>query len=678
MSGERLKILLSGMVAGDPGQGGATWAVLQYVAGLRGLGHEVLLVEPVAAASLDRASRVARYFRSLAPLAGRAALLAREGTETMGLPYRTIERFAREADLLLNVSGMLRDERLLEPIPVRAFLDLDPGFNQVWAAQGFDFGLDRHTHCATVGVRLGAADCPVPTLGRTWIPTLPPVALPSWPLAAGAGEAWTSVGNWRSYGSPGHDGVRYGQRAHSLRELIELPRRSNARFELALGIHPDERADLEALAANGWGLVDPLAVAGTPAAYADFVRRSRAELGVAKQGYVVSRSGWFSDRSACYLASGRPVVAQDTGFGAALPTGTGLLAFDDVAGAAAAVEVVEADLERHRRAAREIAGEHLDAARVLPALLERLAVPEPRAVIVSRRRSPYRTSFPIEELELELPGVGRSKTICKSLDWEELDATARLAKPRFLHDPRREPCVYERLLPRGPAGPPRFRCTALEAGRRLLFLEWVDGRNLFQVGERQLWEEAAGWLGRFHAAFTDPPADLLGACPLLERDAGFHRRWLARAREFGAVPAGADGSALASLAAKHELVVGALLAMPQTLLHGEFYASNVLVDGGGGRPARVAPVDWELAGPGPGALDLAALVCGWPAADREAMRRAYERGLGAELLATDLDLARLQTAIQWLGWAPPQWQPPPDQRRDWAAEAIEIAEGLEL
>ena len=376
MKGERLKIMLSGMVAGDPGQGGATTAVLQYVEGLRGLGHEVLLVEPVEAAALRADSPVAVYFRSLARLRGRAALLARGGRETLGLSYEEIERFAHDADLLLNVSGMLRDERLVEPIPVRAFLDLDPGFNQVWAAEGFDFGLDRHTHCVSVGTRIGEPDCAVPTLGRSWIPTLPPVALPRWPAAEGVGRAWTTVGNWRSYGSPSHEGVRYGQRAHSMRELIELPRRSGARFELALAIHPEERDDLAALAQNGWGLVDPGAAAATPASYARFVRGSRAELGIAKQGYVAGRAGWFSDRSAAYLASSRPVVAQDTGFGAALPTGAGLLAFADVDEAATAIEAVEADLDRHRRAAREIAAEHLDAARVLPALLERLAVPD--------------------------------------------------------------------------------------------------------------------------------------------------------------------------------------------------------------------------------------------------------------------------------------------------------------
>ena len=381
MTGERLKILLAGMVAGDPWQGGATGAVLQYVDGLSELGHEVLVVEPVEAAALRAGGPVAAYFRSLARLRGRAALLARGGRETLGLAYGEIERFARDADLLLNVSGMLRDEHLVQPIPVRAFVDLDPGFNQVWAAEGFDFGLDRHTHCVSVGTRIGEPDCTVPTLGRCWIPTLPPVASASRRVTIGAGWAWTTVGNWRSYGSPTHEGVRFGQRAHSMRELLELPRRSGARFELALAIHPDERGDLAALKENGWRLVDPRAVAGTPASYARFVGGSRGELGVAKQGYVVSRGGWFSDRSAAYLAAGRPVVAQDTGFGGALPTGTGLFAFDDADAAAAAIEAVEGDLDLHRRAAREIAAEYLDAARVLPGLLERLAVPEPREAL---------------------------------------------------------------------------------------------------------------------------------------------------------------------------------------------------------------------------------------------------------------------------------------------------------
>jgi hypothetical protein len=373
--GERLRILLCGMVAGDPRQGGASWAVLQYFAGLAGLGHEVMLVEPVAPEALEREGGVADYFGSLSLLDGRAALLGEGSDETQGAPFSELREFARGADLLLNISGMLRDERLLEPIPVRAFLDLDPGFNQAWHETGSDMGLDLHTHFATVGMSLGRDGCPIPDCGRSWIHTLPPVALEHWPVEDGAPrrDAFTSVGHWRSYGSVEYEGIHYGQRAHSLRELIELPRHSDSSFRLALGIHRDETSDLEALRANGWELLDPHEVAGSPAAYAEFVRGSKAELSVAKSGYVASGSGWFSDRSACYLASGRPVVAQETGFGKYLPSGEGLLAFSTTDEAAAAVAEVEEAPRRHGAAARALAEEHLDARKVLPRLLDALA-----------------------------------------------------------------------------------------------------------------------------------------------------------------------------------------------------------------------------------------------------------------------------------------------------------------
>ncbi|HXS33570.1 MAG TPA: hypothetical protein VN758_07355 [Solirubrobacterales bacterium] len=373
--GDRLKILLSGMVAGDPHQGGASWAVLQYVVGLRSLGHEVVLVEPVEATKLDPTGEVGRYFGELPLLDGAAALLAWGSRDTLGLPYAALERFAAEADLLINVSGMLRDERLLEPIPARLFLDLDPGFNQVWQETGEDMGIDLHTHYATVGAAVGREGCPIPTCGRDWIHTLPPVALEHWPVAEAAPrrDAFTSVGHWRSYGSIEHGGIAYGQRAHSMRELFELPRRSAASFQLALGIHPDERDDLKALRANGWDLLDPLEVAGSPQRYAEFVRGSKAELSVAKSGYVASGSGWFSDRSACYLASGRPVVARETGFSDFLPVGEGLMVFTTTAEAADAVAAAEADPDRHGKAARALAEEHLDARKVLPRLLDKLA-----------------------------------------------------------------------------------------------------------------------------------------------------------------------------------------------------------------------------------------------------------------------------------------------------------------
>jgi hypothetical protein len=377
---EQLKIVISGMVAGDPRQGGATWAVLQYFLGLRDLGHDVLLVEPVdreEGASWPAPATVS-YFDSLSLPGDRVALLRPDSEQTVGVSYSDLVAFAGEADVLINVSGMLADERLLEPIPVRAFLDLDPGFNQVWHLTGEDMGFDRHTHFVSVGQLLGTGACPVPTCGRDWIHTLPPVLLGSWPEASEpATRSFTSIGHWRSYGSIEHEGIHYGQRAHSLRQLIELPQRAGGRFELALGIHPDEVDDLESLRQNGWELTDPEAVAGTPQQYGSYIRASEAELGIAKSGYVNSRSGWFSDRSACYLASGRPVIAQETGFSEVLPVGEGLLSFATLEQAIAAVEEIRRRPRHHGRWARQIAEDMFDSRAVLRELLLELTSKRP-------------------------------------------------------------------------------------------------------------------------------------------------------------------------------------------------------------------------------------------------------------------------------------------------------------
>jgi hypothetical protein len=359
------------MVAGDPRQGGAAWAVLQYILGLADLGHRVLLVEPVDALTQQRVAMLREVELELG-LAASCALLAPDRT-TAGLPYGDVLAHCRGADLLLNVSGMLEPPELLEPIPVRVYLDLDPVFNQLWDAGGIDMRFAAHTHFATVGQTLGSARAP--TQGRRWLPTLPPVVLARW-QACGRPvlDAFTTVLNWRSYGSIEHDGTHYGQKAHSLRRLIRLPLETRQRFELALAIHCADAADRRALERHGWALADPDRVAGTPRAYRSYVQRSRAEIAIAKSGYVESRCGWFSDRSACYLSSGRPVLAQDTGFGEALPTGEGLLRFSTVDEAAAGAEAVLGDYRRHSKAARALAEAHLDSRRVLTRLIERVGV----------------------------------------------------------------------------------------------------------------------------------------------------------------------------------------------------------------------------------------------------------------------------------------------------------------
>jgi aminoglycoside phosphotransferase (APT) family kinase protein len=301
------------------------------------------------------------------------------------------------------------------------------------------------------------------------------------------------------------------------------------------------------------------------------------------------------------------------------------------------------------------------------------------------RRSPYeyRTSFPLERLELSLGDGASLSLLFKQLDWDALGDEARLAKPRFLHDPSREPAVYGSVLPAAPPGPPHYYGSEIDPERRRhwLFIELVEGRELFQVGDRGLWEAAAAWLAGMHQRLGEELDRHRASGRLLEHDGAYCRRWAERARQFGHAPGQPEARALSidSLTARYEAAIEELLAMPKTVIHGEFYASNVLVAGDGASP-RVCPVDWELAAAAPGLADLAALVSGgWSEEDREAIVAAYRSAAGpGSAPPRQLDLARLQLAVQWLGWAEPGWTPPPGQRHDWLAEALALAERLGL
>ncbi len=379
----RLTILLSGMIAADAQHGGATWAVLQYLLGFRRLGHDVYFIEPLAEAALRPAgaplppSANAVYFRQVMAAFGleqTSALLLAGTQQTVGLPYAQLRQIAGRADVLVNISGMLTDASLTDGIPLRVYLDLDPAFTQLWhTAQGIDIRFAGHTHFVTIGQAIGQPDCTVPTCGLQWITTSQPVALEYWPVASAMTyDALTTIANWRGYGSIEYGGVFYGQKAHSLRQFITLPTLTEEKLMLALAIHPDEADDLRAMASNGWCLLDPAQVAHTPASYRQFIQGSKAEFGIAKSGYVAAQCGWFSDRSICYLASGRPVIAQETGFTGFLPTGKGLFAFETIEEVLARIEELNHDYAHHARAARAIAKDYFDSDKVLTRLLQRI------------------------------------------------------------------------------------------------------------------------------------------------------------------------------------------------------------------------------------------------------------------------------------------------------------------
>ncbi len=313
-------------------------------------------------------------------------------------------------------------------------------------------------------------------------------------------------------------------------------------------------------------------------------------------------------------------------------------------------------------------------------MLPAVGLGEPRKIV--RRPSAYRTSFPLEELHLTLDDGTELRLAFKQLDWSTLDREGRLAKPQFLHDPRREAAVYASVL--APAlGAPRYYGSLAEPtkDRHWLFVEWVEGRELYQVGELGLWKAAARWLATAHLALARNLDRHIEVGHLLEYDERYYWRWIERAGEFATAPGGpaVSSDSLKWLGSRYGLVVESLLELPRTVLHGEFYASNVLVAGEESAP-RVAPVDWELAAAGPGLVDLAALISGdWRDEDREAIADAYRSTPGIpDFSMRQLDLARLHLAVQWLGWAPPSWVPPEGQRHDWLGEALALAEELEL
>lgn len=294
-----------------------------------------------------------------------------------------------------------------------------------------------------------------------------------------------------------------------------------------------------------------------------------------------------------------------------------------------------------------------------------------------RRPFEYETSFAIDELRVRLDGGENLDLLVKDVG-AGLSPAGAQAKPSFTLDPRREIAVYREVLSGGGLSTPRFHGAWLESGGggAWLFLERVAGEVLTDIGEPEIWQGAAAWSARLDAAVASRPAT--ADTSLLHRDAGWHRHWLDMAATALADEGREGASSLAEqLRINGDTVIERLEAIPKTFVHGELYPSNVLIERDSGA-ARVAPVDWELAGTGPYALDLAALVSGWDERGRLSMIEAFRdalpeerRRMPLERVVEETDLCRLALALQWLGWAP-GWEAPGRQRHDWAREATEL------
>ncbi len=366
------RLTIAGSIAQKPHQAGHSWQFLQYLLGFRRLGWEVLFVDRLEREDPARLRYLADLMRRFG-LENAWSVALDDGSHA-GVGRELVLDHVRDSEFLLNVMGFLTDEEILGAARRRVFLDTDPGFGQMWRALGLADVFADHEQHVTIGERIGHDDCAIPTCGLRWITTPQPVVLEAWPFAPSpVREDFTTVARWRgAYGPVDYEGRRYGLRVHEFRKFAELPRATDARFELALDIHPAETADLDLLGDCGWALVDPTEVGDSVDSYRAYIEGSAAEFMVAKGMYVESRSGWFSERSICYLATGRPVLAQDTGLGDLYPIGDGLLLFSTLDEAAAGVEEIRSRYPVHARAAREVAVEHFDSDRVLGRLVEQL------------------------------------------------------------------------------------------------------------------------------------------------------------------------------------------------------------------------------------------------------------------------------------------------------------------
>jgi hypothetical protein len=320
----------------------------------------------------------------------------------------------------------------------------------------------------------------------------------------------------------------------------------------------------------------------------------------------------------------------------------------------------------------------------LPALAPRAEVCGP-IVRVDRRPCPYASSFRMDELDITFEDRSRLRLMLKDLRRGGLSADARRSRPDFISDPEREIRVYRDVLPAAPAGTAACYGTVREdlPERHWLVLERIDGVELCHVGAFPHWERTAEWIAGFHRTYArGQAAAVAGAAGLLTYDQAFYWRWIERALQF-TIRDRAAHSLVTRIANNYGRVISRLVSLPSTLIHGEFYPSNILI-GQSADPVRISPVDWEMSALGPGLIDLAALTTGWNEPQRHALLRAYRHALGdaAALDLTDdwlldLDCCRMHLALRMLGWSD-DWSPPPQHAFDWLGEAAHGAARLAL
>ncbi len=403
-----LRLVIMGILGRTP-LAGVSWQVLHYLEGFRRLGYDVYYVEDTGGWAYNplhtkeeneseyaytvncqyAVNYVAKLMSSYG-LQDRWAYWSRVDGQVFGLSETHVSRLFEKADALLNLTGSTRLTEEHMRVPVRIYLETDPVIRQIEVLQGAHKAIDllaAHTHHFSYGENLGASDCSVPLSRFHYHPTRQPVVLDWWTPDArlssdgnkqpNISPRFTTIAKWRQ---PGKDiewkGETYSWSKHvEFLKFIDLPRRTGQEFEIALAW--EDKKDEEAipqLTSYGWRVVDAISLSKDIVPYRDYILGSRGEFTVAKDQNIRLRSGWFSDRSACYLAAGKPVVTQNTAFDNILPTGRGLFAFRNMEDILAAIDTIQSDYEGHCRTAREIAEEYFAAEKVLGSLMDRVGL----------------------------------------------------------------------------------------------------------------------------------------------------------------------------------------------------------------------------------------------------------------------------------------------------------------
>jgi aminoglycoside phosphotransferase (APT) family kinase protein len=661
--------------------GGHFWVFMQYTRALKNLGAKVYWLERLT----GPADNIPRFLQTMEEFGLRDHVILYEAQASGEIAFLNTtpdaaSKVFRRADLLLNFDCKIAAD-ILGRFKRRAFIDIDPGLLQFWVSHG-QLALPKHDVYFTTGETVGTPQAAFPDLGLPWIHVRPPVSLDLWPYVFDAeARRFTTVTSWwgDEWITDGHLHYENNKRVTFL-DHLDLPRHTRQPLEIAAFLGPGDAFDVAALADRGWSIRHSREVASTPAQYRSYVQSSRGEFSCVKPSCLHFRNAWVSDRTICYLASGKPAVVQYTGENRFLPEGEGLFRFRTIEEAADALDTINRDYERHCKAARGIAEAYYDADSVVEEILNASfsvgggrAFPVPSKVSDSalreqveriiRKRAPERGA--IASIERERCGhLSWYATYIVTVRFRQGEPLRIFMKdfgsPRYITQALaerrdRETRTYSELLAGRDLETAEYFGTEFneEEGRLWMFLEYVPGTPA-RYCEFPVWIEAARWAGRFHANFASE--SLRGVDFLEHHDRAFFESRAQDAMRMVHTDSPHLAGRLESILKSYEEAVETIVAQPTTLVHGSFSAVQILwsPNGNGG---RVCAVDWERAAVGSGCYDLVRIVDGFEPARRALLLDAYraEAESHGGLLPSGDDLERLiecyrlDRVMRWLG-----------------------------